>query len=114
MFDVFVSNHGMQSVSDLANFWTRAQCGETVMLEVMDKFTLQEGKRIQAARLRTAWHIAAAEVAGAVARRGAVDNETVDWDAPLDPDVQADQENFRAAHNLELEPEAFHTAAHQS
>ena len=78
---------GMESVSDFVGFFDLSTYQDGVQTDVLDNIAAFRNDKIQRSRLRSALELARAEFSRALLKTTNIEN-TAEWDAPLDPDVQ--------------------------
>ena len=101
--EYMVTTLKMESVPDFAGFFTKGEVAAGVFKDILGKITEFKEDSIQRARLRTAWEMAQVEVAKSIGKKSRGDAGE-DWDAPLDPDTQKQQEaDFYRLYHMKFE-----------
>ena len=96
----------LECTADLAGFFSESDYSQGVVAEILDH-TPMKGDRLQRSRLRTAWELCRADLKLALQTKATGEVE-VDWDRPLDPDLQKTQEKtFFGIYNLKFEPASY-------
>lgn len=84
---------GMESISDFAAYYKQDEFEDGVVTDVLTRVEAYKDDKIQRSRLRSAWRLASNECKSIAAPKTlAGSSEDIDWEAPLDPDVQKAQE----------------------